>query len=89
MSKDEMKAIFDNLTMAAGRRAEQEWDQESSTTKEVDSIEIEAWAARPSTPMAVTDWAQAQWKDPELEAPWSGVLMIRRRVLHGLSSWKN
>ena len=26
MSKDEMKAIFDNLTMGAGRRAEREWD---------------------------------------------------------------
>ena len=26
MSKDEMKAIFDSLTMGAGRRAEQEWD---------------------------------------------------------------
>ena len=26
MSKDKMKAIFDNLTMSAGRRAEQEWD---------------------------------------------------------------
>ena len=25
-SKDEMKAIFDNLTMGAGRRAEREWD---------------------------------------------------------------
>ena len=26
MSKDEMKTIFDNLTMGAGRRAEREWD---------------------------------------------------------------
>ena len=26
MSKDEMKAVFDNLTMGAGRQAEQEWD---------------------------------------------------------------
>ena len=26
MSKDEMKAVFDNLTMGAGRRAEWEWD---------------------------------------------------------------
>ena len=29
---------------------------------EVDSIEIEARAARPSTPMHVMDWAQAQWE---------------------------
>ena len=26
MLKDEMKAIFDNLTMGAGRRTEREWD---------------------------------------------------------------
>ena len=26
MSKDEMKAVFDNLTMGAGRWAEWEWD---------------------------------------------------------------
>ena len=45
MSKDEMKAIFDNLTMGAGRRAEREWDQESSVTMEADLIEIEAQAA--------------------------------------------
>ena len=37
MLKDEMKAIFDHLMMGAGRKAEQEWDQEYSTTKEVDS----------------------------------------------------
>ena len=42
MSKDEMKAIFDNLTMGAGRWAEWEWDQEFMVTTEADSIEIEA-----------------------------------------------
>ena len=52
MSKDKMKVIFDNLTMCAGRRAEREWDQESSATAEADSKEIEAWAARPSTTYA-------------------------------------
>ena len=45
MSKDEMKAIFDNLTMGAGRWAEWEWDQESTVTAEANSIEIEAQAA--------------------------------------------
>ena len=68
MSKDEMKAVFNNLTMSAGRRAEREWDQESSTTKEADSIEIKVQAAGPSTPMHVTDWVQAQQEDLELEA---------------------
>ena len=32
MSKDEMKAVFDNLTMGVGRQAELEWDQESVVT---------------------------------------------------------
>ena len=36
--------------------------------KEVDSIEMKAWAARPSTPMHITDWAQAQQEDLELKA---------------------
>ena len=36
MSKDEMKAVFDNLTMGAGRWAEWEWDRESTVTTEAD-----------------------------------------------------
>ena len=63
-----MKAVFDNLTIGAGTWAEWEWDRESTVTTEADSIEIEARAARPNTPMQVTDWAQAQREDPELEA---------------------
>ena len=42
MSKDQMKAVFDNLTMGAGRWAEWEWDQEFMVTTEANSIEIEA-----------------------------------------------
>ena len=38
MSKDEIKAVFDNLTMGAGRWAEQEWDLESVVTTEPDQI---------------------------------------------------
>ena len=34
----------------------------------MDSIKIEAWAARLNTPMHIMDWAQAQPEDPELEA---------------------
>ena len=40
MSKDDMKAVFDNLTVGAGRWAEWEWDQESTVTTKADSIEI-------------------------------------------------
>ena len=63
-----MKAVFDNITNGAGRWAEWEWNQESVVTTEVDPIEIEAQAASPNTPMHITDWAQAQREDPELEA---------------------
>ena len=34
----------------------------------MESTEIKAWAARPSTPVHITDWAQAQLEDPKLEA---------------------
>ena len=67
MSKDAIKAVLDNLTMGAGRRAEREWDQEFSLVAEPDSKETEARAAQPNTPLHVTDWAQAQREDPELE----------------------
>ena len=54
--------------MGAGRRAEQEWDQEFLTTKEVNLIEIKVRAARPTTSMHIMDWTQAQQEDPKLEA---------------------
>ena len=37
-------------------------------TAEANSIEIKARAAQPNTPMHITDWAQAQRENPELEA---------------------
>ena len=92
MSKDEMKAIFDNLVMGASRRAEQEWDWESSTTKEADSIEIKAQASRPSTPMHVTDWAQAQQEDLELEAALEWCVNDKKKGIpwaKQLENWKH
>ena len=68
MPEDEMKAVFDNLTIGPSRWAEWEWDRESTVTTKADSIEIEAQAAQPNTPMHIMDWAQAQRADPELEA---------------------
>ena len=79
MSKDEIKAVFDNLTMGAGRRVEREWDQESSVATEADSIEIEVWAAQPNTPMHVTDWTQAQREDPELSATLDWCLLVSKK----------
>ena len=55
MSPKTMKAIFDNLTSGAGRRAEQE--QESH--QEASSIEVNVRSAGLSTQMHVTDWAEA------------------------------
>ena len=45
----------------------------------MDSIEIEAWGARPCTPMHVMDWAQAQWEDPELEVTLEWCLNDRKK----------
>ena len=68
MSSAAMKAIFDNLTLRAGRRAELEYSTNSLICDEVDSIEISVNSARVNSQMHVTDWAEAQCKDPEIEA---------------------
>ena len=87
MSSEAMKAVFDNLTLGAGRRAEQEYNTNSAAHQEADSIEVNVRSARLSTQMHVTDWAEAQCKDPEIKAtmdwcclnkkktePWAGQL---------------
>ena len=63
-----MKTIFNNLTSGAGRRAEQEYDFGSATHHEANSIEVRVKSARLSTQMHVTDWAEAQHEDQEIEA---------------------
>ena len=68
MSSAAMKAVFNNLTSGAGRRAEQEYDTGSAAHLEVDAININMRSAQVSTQMHVMDWAEAQWKDPEIEA---------------------
>ena len=68
MSSEAMKAIFDNLTSGAGRRAELEYSVDSATHCEADSIEISVKSARLSTQMHVTDWTEAQREDPEIKA---------------------
>ena len=62
------EAVFDNLTSGAGRRAEQEYNTDSATHQEDNSIEVNMRSARLSTQMHVTDWAEAQCEDPEIEA---------------------
>ena len=66
MSSEAMKAIFDNLTSGAGRRAKLEYNIDSVTHCEANSIKVNVKSARLSTQMHVTDWAEAQREDPEI-----------------------
>ena len=68
MSSETMKAVFNNLTSGANRRAEQEYNTNSATHHKADSIEVNVKSVRLSTQMHVTDWAEAQCEDPEIEA---------------------
>ena len=68
MSSKAMKAVFDNLTSGVNRRAGQEYNTESATHREADSIKVSMKSVRLSTEMHVTDWAEAQHEDPEIEA---------------------
>ena len=68
MSSKAMKAVFDNLTSGASRRAEQEYNMDSATHREADSIKVSVKSVRLSTQMHVTDWAEAQHEDPEIKA---------------------
>ena len=68
MSSAAMKAVFDNLTSGAGRRAELEYDTHSPICDEADSIEKSAKFAWVNNQMHVTDWSEAQWEDLKLEA---------------------
>ena len=68
MSSEAMKAIFDNLSSGASRRAELKYSVDSATHHEADSIEVSVKSVRLSTQMHVTDWAEAQCEDPTIEA---------------------
>ena len=68
MSSEAMKAIFNNLTSGAGRRAELEYSVDSATHHKADSIEVSVKLMRLSMQMHVMDWAEAQCEDPEIEA---------------------
>ena len=68
MCSKAIKAIFNNLTSEAGRRAEQEYNTDSAAHHKVDSIEVNVKSVRLSTQMHVTDSAEAQREDPEIDA---------------------
>ena len=61
MSLAAMKAVFNNLTSGAGRRAELEYNTNSAAHREADSVKMNVRSARLSTQMHVTDWAEVQW----------------------------
>ena len=68
MSSGAMKAIFDNLTSGASRRAELEYSVDSAAHCEADSIKVSVKSTRLSTQIHVMDWAEAQYEDPEIKA---------------------
>ena len=81
MSSAAMKAVFDNLTSGAGRRAEQEYDTGSAAHLEADAIEVNMRSARVSTQMHITDWAEAQQEDPEIEPAMDWCCLNKKKSL--------
>ena len=80
MSSEAMKAIFDNLTSGASRRAEQEYNTDSATHHKADSIKVNVKSARLSTQMHVMDWAEAQHEDPEIEAAMDWCCLDKKKL---------
>ena len=78
MSSAAMKATFDNLTSGAGRRAELEYN-DSLIHDEADSVEISVKSARLNSQMHVTNWAEAQQNDPEIEVAMDWCWLDRKK----------
>ena len=79
MSSAAMKAVFDNLTSGTGRRAELEYNVDSPIHDEVDTIKVSVKSARLNSQMHVTNWAEAQWEDPEIEAAMDWCQLNRKK----------
>ena len=79
MSSAAMKAVFNNLTPGAERRAEQEYNTDSAAHREADSVEVNVRSARLSTQMHVMDWVEAQCEDPEIEAAMDWCRLDRKK----------
>ena len=75
-----MKAVFNNMTSGAGRRAEQEYNTNSAAHHEADSIDVNVKAARLSTQTHVTDWAEAQCENPEIIATMDWCCLNRKKL---------
>ena len=85
MSSKAMRAIFDNLTSGAGRRAEQEYNTDSDTNHKADSIELNVKSVRLSTQMHVTG-PNSNVRTQRLKQPRTGVTLIKRNQSHGQSN---
>ena len=79
MSLAAIKAVFDNLTSGAGRRAEQGYNTDSAAHREVDSIKVNVRSARLSTQIHAMDWVEAQHEDPEIETAMDWCQLDRRK----------
>ena len=79
MSSKAMKAVFNNLTSGAGRRAELEYSVNSAAHHEADSIEVSVKSMRLSTQMHVMDWAEAQHEDPEIKTAMDWCCLDKRK----------
>ena len=82
-----MKAVFNNLTLGAGRRAELEYKADSAAHHEADSIKVSVWSIRLSTQMHVTDWAETQHEDPEIKAAMDWCHLDRRKSQPWTEQW--
>ena len=80
MSSEAMRAVFNNLTSGAGRRAEQEYNIDSTAHREADSMEVNVKSVRLSTQIHVTDWAEAQREDPEIEATMDRCCLDKKKL---------
>ena len=74
-----MKAVFDNLTSGAGRRAQLEYKADSAVHPKADFIKVSVQSMRLSIQMHVTDWAEAQCGDPEIKAAMDWCCLGRRK----------
>ena len=79
MSSKAMKAVFNNLTSGASRRVELEYKADSAAVHEADSIEVCVQSMRLSTQMHVTNWAEAQCEDREIEATMDWCCLNKRK----------
>ena len=79
MPSEAMKAVLDNLTSGASRRAELEYKADSAAHCKADSIEVSVWSIRLSTQMHVMDWAEVQCEDTEIKAAMDWCHLDRRK----------